>query len=167
MNQETLERLLVDQALGALSADVNSLLDAYASEVPARQDLQKDIRSTVQLAGAVLHRSARIQLPPLKIQPLTAERTVGRRRSWWPMQLAAVFVVGLALGLQFRNSLAPRAPRKEPMASLVALAPAASAPAPAGFWSIARFAAMQQPGPETSRAEFTWTSPVRKPLLNP
>ena len=36
MNEETLERLVMDREFGALSADVAALLDAYLAENPAR-----------------------------------------------------------------------------------------------------------------------------------
>jgi hypothetical protein len=171
MNQEMLERLLVDRALGALPPDVEALLDAYLEMESARAPLRGEIDETVRLARQALAPPRPLSLPPLKLVPTPERTTAGtRRRTWWPAELAAAFVLGLGLGPWVWHQSHPAASRTE-IAAVAAVEAVghsfdATTRSPA-FWSMARLTDAGSKIPLSPRPRISWTSPVRKPQLNP
>jgi len=104
MNPETLERLLIDRACGALSDDVNELLDDHLA---GRPELAAEIDETVALARRALQPARAVQLPP----PRYAR---GASQAWrvpvWAVGMAACFVAGLAASRWTARPVAHSAP---------------------------------------------------------
>jgi len=89
MNNEILERLLIDRAMGQLSEDVEALLSVHLASSPAGRELAEEIAATVSLAAEVFP-SARIATPVPSPIPRLIESDRIRRF----LALAASFVVG-------------------------------------------------------------------------
>ena len=89
MNDEILERLLIDDAMGQLPADVKALLAAHLASSPEARKIAEEIEATVNLAAKALPRP-RIATPV----PSPIPRLIGRDRIHRLLALAASFVVG-------------------------------------------------------------------------
>jgi hypothetical protein len=156
MNEEVLERLLIDRALGALAPDVESLLTDYLAARPQASGEAAELERVVRQSAAALKQPGRVIPLPRKLQ--TARWVGNALRFRQRLALAASFVVGAALAavlLEANRSgsgqsaahiaqrPAPAAVRTQP---LVLEGQAASLP----FWSNQRalllVAASQHPG---------------------
>ena len=89
MNDEILERLLIDRAMGQLSDDVAALLSAHLASSPEAPKLAEEIEATVSLAAKVLPRARAVAPMPSPIPRLIAKDRIHR-----VLALAASFVVG-------------------------------------------------------------------------
>jgi len=89
MNDEILERLLIDDAMGQLPADVKALLAAHLASSPEARKIAEEIDATVNLAAKALPRP-RIATPV----PSPIPRLIGRDRIHRLLALAASFVAG-------------------------------------------------------------------------
>ena len=138
MDRETLDRLLMDEALGALPADVASLLAAYLERDPAGAARAREFAAAASAARRVFQQPLPTLLPPFPGREFRnveqAQRRVRALR--YVASMAAVLVVGIGLGLVF-----PRGPAVEPTPRIVLPPPgpvvAADEPEP-GFWSTQR-----------------------------
>jgi anti-sigma factor RsiW len=154
MNDETIERLIMDRALGALEDDVAALLDAYLKADPRAAERARQASETVDLARRVLAAPASGESPAPPFPRLWIEAAERRRRRRRFLKqaaaLAACLVIGVALGtLLFggRASLPVSSPGASPGAFLPQAA-ATMGPPPAtvaradggegGFWSASR-----------------------------
>ncbi len=171
MNEETLERIVMDRALGALAPDTNALLEAFLEKEPGYADRVKEIEQSIALAKRALPPPRTVSLPPLKIQPLRT--TIARPNAWqrvrWPIGLAAAFVLGFSL-----SSFTVAPDRASPSGADIArralpVTRMASTPAniaPSDFWSASRLAGLESKTASPRPPRLTWISPVRKPQLN-
>ena len=111
MDAETLERLLIDRALGALPADTEALLAAYLEGEEQATTQGKVLDQTVSLARQALADAAPpdAALPPFpKAKLARAQRT--RRLRLATVQaaaLAACVLIGFSVGGLGSNSLLP------------------------------------------------------------
>jgi anti-sigma factor RsiW len=167
MNEKILERLLADRALGGLSPDVAALLEAYLEIDPAQASLRREMDETVRLAARALPRPRSRPLPPPKFAACPSEIRVERLawRSWWPVELAAAFVLGLALGLGVLRPSQPLASRTGSDALATAPSSPASPSSPPAFWSMARLVKPESNGSAPAPPRIAWSSPVRQPQL--
>ena len=105
MNQEILENLLIDRALGQLSPDVAALLDDYLAHNPAAAELATTLDDTVALASNIL------KPLPHPIKPATDFKVV---RFPTPVRLtlamAASFAVGIGITFLAVQGLRPVSP---------------------------------------------------------
>lgn len=150
MNQEIIERLVIDKASGELSPDAAALLDAWLGREPAALAQAANIDETLRLAkralaGAEDHAVLRPQF---------------RSPAWlrWTVGMAACFLAGLGLGLL---------PLRPPM---VPPPPGAFATVPdAGFWLARRLhvsgstISVQSSKFNGQGSRWIWKSPVTKP----
>jgi ferric-dicitrate binding protein FerR (iron transport regulator) len=145
MNQEIIERLVIDKASGELTPDAAALLDDWLRREPGAKAEAAEIEETLALAKrALIHEEEKAILRPKF-----------RRPAWlpWAAGMAACFVAGLALGL-----LALRQPTLKPPVENLAAAP------DAGFWSARRLQ-MTSPAAKVQGPRLIWKSPIRKPQL--
>ena len=146
MNPDTLERLIMDDALGALEPDVRELLQAHLAQAPEAANHQAVIQETVcatreQLSSASAD-TAPNALPDFKALMQPTARTSPRNASWWLFAAAARLFIGLGMGWFLRPTHKPM-PQQETVAQQAA--PAAKLPfviqassATPSFWSTQR-----------------------------
>lgn len=142
MNDDVLERLMIDKLSGELSPDAAILLEAWIERDVASKPLAARVEETMRLARQVF----REREQPAIVRPVFAWKR-------WASQIsamAACFAVGLLLAaLLFHQS-----PRRAPAEAAVTVAQS-------DFWSVRRVhPPMGQVAPEAS---LQWTSPVKKP----
>jgi anti-sigma factor RsiW len=150
MNEEIIERLLIDKASGELPADASALLDAWLAREPDARAQARQIDDTLRLAKLALAGPAETALLRPRFQPPAWFRRAAL--------MAACFAAGLGLGLFLlrQPALAP------PAASFAAASDA-------GFWSSSRLRASSSitgaPGAKFSAqgARLIWKSPVTRP----
>jgi hypothetical protein len=111
MKRETLERLLIDRALGHLAPDVEELLQAQIVNDPASAQLSDELAETVRLASELLKTGAPAANPHLPIR--TWRRMEMTRRV---LALAASFVIGGAAAMCVVRVVAPA---REPTTAFV------------------------------------------------
>jgi hypothetical protein len=172
MTPETLDRLMLDDSLGALSDDIRSLLAdrVVVAGSPAAARIAA-YRRTVEDARAALKQARRETLPPFPAERLRGEalRLRRRRLAGRIAALAASLVLGLGLGyLAFGRAEAPVSlPAPVAVAQPVPLNPE-PAPAPAvvtDFWSARRLAAQVMAARPQAPVKVTWLSPVEEPSI--
>ncbi len=169
MDAETLERLLMDRALGALGPDVEALLDEHLAQDPEGCQRAAEFAGATSAARQALGAGVPLRLPEFPALRLaTLERT--RRRLAWVRNtgaVAATLVVGIWLGgLLTSGRPGPDTPVSGAgeRTALAASAPA-HADADGGFWSVARLVDRSRQ-PERSRAlRLIWDSPAERPHL--
>jgi hypothetical protein len=175
MKIETLEALLIDRALGALSPDVAELLESYLIQNPDAAQQANGLASTVQLARTAV---AGPNAPTSPLPPLDRVRTalsVQRRQAfaWQLSKLAACVLLGLTVGLAIQHAGAPAAAPNSFAASagpMVAAEAVTDAGGRTGFWSLANFAQGRTEDAAAgvhsdSRFRLRWDSLVKMPHL--
>ncbi|HPZ97037.1 MAG TPA: hypothetical protein PL151_08210 [Phycisphaerae bacterium] len=100
MQRDVLERLAMDRAMGALSADVEQLLDAYQRLAPEAAATADEIERTVRLARAALAEKQPSSMPAFPVAGFQQiERWRRRVRQFtYAGGLAACLTIGLGLG---------------------------------------------------------------------
>ena len=154
MNNEVLERLLIDSASGELAPDVAELLEAHLQQNPAARKEAAEVGETLRLAQLALAGQPSAALPVV-------------RPSWrvptWALGMAACFICGLSLGIlgmRGRNE-PPRITasiRSQEMSAVKTVAGS-------GLWSARRFRAGLSPSAVAAGNRIIWKSPVRKPEI--
>jgi hypothetical protein len=151
MNAETLDRLMMDRALGAMEGDVAALLDAYLEASPQAAARARQTRETVDLARRALGSPGAGDAPPPAYPRLRVQAAARARRRRGLLKqaaaLAAVLVIGAALGALVSSGrlppkVSPRSvaflPQPEgppwPLSAAVARADGGEG----GFWSAGR-----------------------------
>lgn len=191
MNAETMERLLMDRALGALSPDVAALLEAHLRQEPAaaaraaQYEQVTDATRRAFSAASVTRGELRGGADPAASSPARAapppfparqiRRVLARRRRWIRLahaaSLAACLALGVWLGWSWTETpaAAPVAPDPAALAAEQAfqaqLAQTEPPPGRAGFWSLER---LYRPSRERRPAPsyyLEWDSPIEKPKL--
>jgi hypothetical protein len=171
MEPETLQRLVLDDALGVLSDDVRALVAerVAARGGPAVADAAA-WRRTVDLARQAMRQglpdAPAERLPAFPAARMRREAAALRRRRWAGRiaALAACVLVGVGAGFFAFGRAAPSAPAVAPARWVARAGGPAAVPAAVGvreFWSIARLAgaAAESPGPD----KFTWFSGGAQP----
>jgi hypothetical protein len=175
MKTETLDALLIDRALGALSPEVAELLENYLIQNPDAARQASSLLSTVQLARTAVATPSLLKNRLPSLNRVRRALAVQRSRNfvWQMSKLAACVALGLTIGLAGRFGGTSDG---TPNAAAVSVRPAAGSvepPAAAGrngFWSLANFApdkaehATAAAGLE-SRYRLHWDSPVKMPHL--
>ncbi|HOB76342.1 MAG TPA: hypothetical protein PKG54_17665 [Phycisphaerae bacterium] len=173
MDSTTLERLLMDRALGQLSPDTEALLAAWLAEHPAARTLGEEIELTVAAARNTLTAGPAIPVPSFPAAEIV--RRAGRSWSMWRMagkaaSLAACVLLGIGLHALWNSEASPHAPHIEPLQLVENSAPAplppVAAPSPeSGFWSANRLREqVRQRRPERG-TRVIWDSPLSMPRL--
>jgi anti-sigma factor RsiW len=175
MKTETLDSLLMDRALGALSPEIAELLDSYLIQDPDAAQHAANLKSTVELARLT------VALPDAPMSPspswdrVCRTLRVQRRRVFLAElgKLAACLILGLAVGLA---SHPVSGSAGKPIAAVAASGSTdsvsrSSVPAEGnGLWSIANFKPeiLEQTasgGRLNGRYRLHWDSPVKMPHL--
>ena len=143
MNQQTLERLMMDDALDTLSPDVKDLLNAYTAPVGAAGELAVWAKLAAS-AGEAMHEDAHNN-PATSALPIRLLRSA---RFWHRAQFgfaaAALMALGIAIGICVPLSMEQR---REPIASIAPLPqpvvkPESTVAPTTGFWSSQRLLAV-------------------------
>lgn len=171
MHSETLERLLMDRALGELSPDVQALLAAYLEHDPAAAERAHEFDDAAAAARDVLRHELPTSLTPLSTARLHALDQARRRLVWVRnvAGIAASLIIGIGVGAWLTPNAAGRAP--SPMPPVVHQPPDANllAPAPpppsSGFWSTDRLARAHRRSDPGPAARLIWDSPTTTPKL--
>lgn len=171
MTDETLERLLIDRSLGALPADVHTLLAAYLESRPDALETAHDLDEIVGTARHVLARGEQAAHPAG-----LSHLTIPRARTWRVASLAACLAIGVGLGALAARRNDPAAPermsarpvidRPVPVVTneLRKFAVARSSEDADAFWSANKLMSGAPRVPARSPAALYWTSPVSSPL---
>ena len=154
MNNEVLERLLIDRSAGELPPDVEELLEAHLLENPPARKEAVQIGETLRLARLALAGQPAVPLPVL--QP-----------AWhvpnWAWRMAACFVCGLSLGIfAMRGRNEPlRVTASIPGHEIAAITTADES----GIWSALRFRDGLSSVTVKAEDRIIWKSPVREPEM--
>ena len=97
MDDATLERLMIDDSLGALEPDVSALLAAYSAGLPEAQRQAARWRQIADRADAAIEDRTAVTLPPFPARQLQAARW--RRAVGVGLAMAAAVMLGLGIGL--------------------------------------------------------------------
>lgn len=156
MNEDILDRLMIDHALGALEPDVEALLSDYLSKEAGTQSQFSSTHEVVQLTKELLrtdvNAGAHVFREPKR------RRTELRRFILIPAIGAAAALMIIFTGMQDETEHSP-AKKKQTVAVVV---PNVEPSAGSGIWSTVE--RWETPRPRrTSRLK--WTSPVRPPQL--
>jgi len=165
MNAETLERLMLDRALGALPPDCESLLAAYIEKDPQAAATDKEYKATVNAA-----RGALADALPSTLPAFPARRLVDARRQYRHLRLfrgvvgiAASIAIGFGVHAFFFPARSANSSHPDP----IVLAQAATrneAPADAGgFWSAQRLYKRAEAAPQRPAKRLIWNSPLATP----
>src|ERR1051325_3403125 len=90
MNNEVLERLLIDHDAGELSPDVEELLENHLQQDPAARVKASELRETLQLARLALASESIVALP---------RRWSAWSRTTWGWSVAACLICAGLVGL--------------------------------------------------------------------
>lgn len=106
MDQHIMESLLLDQALDALSPDVEQLLQAYVTDHPEFNSLSESIHQTASLGQKAVRARLPEELPAFPRARLVHEPghvSVQSMRTW--RTIAACILIGMGIGFSLRHSL--------------------------------------------------------------
>jgi hypothetical protein len=161
MDDATLERLIFDDALGALSPDASALLASYAQTLPGSSERLTAWKQLAATAKAALPtESVAEPLPPLP--PFSPGRTVASpwRITRVGLSFAAVLLMGLGIGSWFAHP-----PAASPHTSQTVVAEAPTIPGVHGFWSSQRLLASAMDQRSEPSSAWHWTSLLNQPEI--
>src|SRR5579862_9170455 len=102
MDDATLERLIFDDALGALSPDASALLAAHIQTMPGGSERLAGWRQLAETARAAMPTASPQALPPFPVSRIVSNPwRIGRIG----LSVAAVLFLGLGIGLLFPHRL--------------------------------------------------------------
>ena len=107
MNPETLERIMIDDALGTLEPDMKELLKAYTANSEAARQQAKSIRETVGAARNVLNEGKTdAPFPPLFSELMKPTPWPKARSHFFQtaVAIAASLIVGVGVGWYMRTA---------------------------------------------------------------
>jgi hypothetical protein len=146
MDDATLQRLMIDEALGALDPDVSALLDAYTADLPASSGDRAAWQKLAQTARQAMPVAAAETLPPLRISRVPGPGIWRGARA--TLALAAAIAMGIGIGLWRARPETTTVTVVAPAAQSFAGPQAVSLPPPPAngqsFWSSQRLLAMAQ-----------------------
>ena len=167
MDAETLDRLLMDRALGALPPDVATLVNAYVERDAAAAARARGFDAAASAARRVLKQEAVAPLPPfpgMQIQRLEqVRRQVRFLRN--AAALAAAIVLGFGLGALSLHGTRAALPSAPAVAALEGVRPKPAATSAGGFWSSERLLRAVQAAKRTDSTNVIWDSAVSTPRL--
>lgn len=170
MDAETLERLLMDRALGGLTADVEDLLAACLERDAEAAARAREFEAAAVAARQVLRSRAPAALPPFPAARIHKLEQARRRLAWVRSVagVAASLIIGVGLGSWLFTSPAA-VPSDGTTPVLVrhgvgAKAPDAQ-PKSEGFWSVSRLVEQARRAERADSTRLIWDSPVSRPRL--
>ncbi len=157
MTPETLERLMLDRALGTLPPDTCELLAAYLVNDAAAQSRGREFVAVADMARRALGGESATVLPPFPVariaQTWRAHRSLRLVRSITGLAAALLFGVGVGARVFSRPEVSPVPESLPRPAHAIAKTPVPEASR--DFWSAARLYAVAQaakpavPAPES------------------
>ncbi len=167
MDTKTLEALLLDRALGALSPEVEALLDAYLEHDAVAGQRATEFSDAAIAARRALASNAAADLPAFPRQQIEALRKTRRQLAWVRNAggLAAVIVLGITIGVALQDAMST-SERTTVQGELVVVTSrdAATSAASSSIWSSRRiFERLQQP--KADARNVIWKSAVERPQL--
>ena len=169
MNAETLDSLLMDRALEALTPEVDALLSAYLERDEQAAARAQEFAMATNLSRQVLQ--TRVPAPP-PFPAATLRRAQQARRQLVLLRnvasLAACVLIGVGLGSWgTRSPVTPGAVQIVPMPATNALnvADGGARSDGDGFWSARRLYEQSRERSRARPARIEWDSPLRRPRL--
>ncbi len=173
MDTDTLERLMIDRALGGLPPDAEVLLSAYLADHPDARAIAERIEETVTSAKAALADDRPAWMPPFPAE--TIRRGFSARRRWVFIAraagLAACVLIGVGLHLAWTSggvgdtTGAPPSGIRERAPFVLNRQAAAAEPQGPGFWSARRWYERTEQRRLDSGRRVIWDSPLSLPRL--
>lgn len=162
MNPDALERLMLDDSLGALDGDARALLHAYLQHEPAAARSANELDEIVRRAGAALRPEGVGDLPPFPAARLDrAQRTIRRIRfAGRAAALAACIGLGIGIGANVPRDAGPATPEQSPLKLVEAGDKAGSAEN--DFWSARRM--LDRAGVQRRPPAWSWRTVTEKPV---
>jgi hypothetical protein len=167
MNEETLERLMIDRSLGATSPDVDALLDECLANHPREAERAREYGDLAQRVRTVLSGEPTGRLPAFPRDRLLSEKCSQAR--WKSAQrvtaLAASFLLGIGVAGLGVGVWRPEAAPRPAMLELAEHPDARPSQGDgSGFWSVPRRREPPARG-ASARGRLIWTTPLSKPFL--
>jgi hypothetical protein len=160
VDDQTLERLMIDDALGALAPDVSALLSEYTQNVGAADQQRLRWRELAEAARQAMGTPAAEALPPFPSRQLRAARLWHSGRIG--LAIAAVLLLGFGIGLWMPSQRAA----VEPLARITS--PSSSSgereEGVRDFWSSQRLVASAAEHTGRGHPAWRWTSPLTESL---
>lgn len=165
MDGDTLDRLLMDRALGGLAPDVDALLAAYLEQTPTAAARATDYTAAADAARQVLRSDRPATLPPFPALRLhqVAEARRRLRLVRHVAGLAAALVLGVGLGAGLLRSSAP--PDGPAPTVAVERVPIGQRPIVGDFWSATRLYERARQVRPVHSTRLIWDSAVNRPRL--
>ena len=166
MDSETLERLLIDASLGALSADAEAMLRAYLKREPSAARQAAAFELTARLARLAMPSPAPATLPPFPARAIQAaqRRRDATRIARQGLAMAACVLLGIGI-----SALRPGATRHAPALPLLVSNDAPSAGDAGrntgGFWSTQKWYDRAARASQSATGGAIWHSPIQRPSL--
>ncbi len=173
MNQETLERLLIDRTIGELPEETAELLEEYLRLQPERGELEARVAETVLLANQVLNADEPVvdsTLPPLSprvrarasSRALSGASPLSTRVGRWQRHLA--IAAGLLVAF-FLGSLGSLRTSQDTQYHILPMAqgmggPHSSQVDSSDFWSLSRLQADRASHRTDKTQHIKWTGPL-------
>lgn len=174
MNGETMERLLIDSALGALPPDSDQLLKAYLRHDPAAMTQAVELASVAESARDAIGSRVVDAPPPFPLLRVRSAALAQRRLRLLRgvTGLAAMLMIGFLLGRLpagargGADSGRLAAAKSRPVERVVVHSEREPSVATAenGLWSSRRNYARMMDAARLRTAPVVWNSPVQKPL---
>ena len=167
MNSETLERLMLDRALGALPADCEALLTAYLESHPDAAAACREIEQTVGLARRSLAKEPIESLPAFPADKLL--RSGRSLRLWRTAKTAVAVAASIAIGFGahawLSRAASPGPGRTTPPALAYSGSERVSEESAEGsaFWSGRRLYERAAGTQRQSSNRVIWDSPLKAP----
>ncbi len=173
MDAETLERLLMDRALGGLAPDVDALLAAYLEHDAGAAQREREFATAVQTAQEALRETAPVALPPFPAARIRGLEHARRRLVLVRnvAGIAAVLVLGIGLGAGFggrygAEHINAASTGTTVLSGAVAVAGTESElPGTGEFWSARRLYEQAHSEKHGDAVRVIWDSPVSSPRL--
>ena len=163
----TLERLLIDSAVGALDGDTSALLNAYLDDHPDATTAAQELADTAALARRAMDESDPVVLPPFPRQRLIRARRA--QRLWTTARYGSAIAAGLLIGLTLSITLTQRTESRPPVRP-IAFQPVITAPLVEddkdSFWSVERwYEQVKRDRPAQPARRWIWDSVTSPPRL--
>ncbi len=158
MDQATLERLILDDALGALPSDASALLAAYVQTLPGGNERLAAWQRVAATARTAMPTELAAPLPPFSAPKHTSNPW---RIGAIGLAAAAVLAMGVGIGLWMpRRVAAPTQVAVVPQPIVVEMR---SSGGVHDFWSSQRLLASAMQEKHEPSSAWHWSSPVSEP----